>query len=251
MLKKRIIAVVCSLFTLFSHLSTYPTPGEATAIEEVIVTPTATPTRNEVLQVRETEVKPTSTMEIVTNTPTLKPTNTPIKTLSPTETPKPTVETVDTNEKIYYSDTIKVLVTPEQKKIVEEKLENYSKEIIMLAKVVYREAGGVPYKHHQAAVIWCILNRVDHESFDNSIKKVITAKNQFAWIESTPILDEFVELSKDVMTRWLLEKEGIEDNGRVLPKDYLYFAGRNGLNHFRKKYKDNKYWNWSLESPYD
>ena len=63
--------------------------------------------------------------------------------------------------------------------------------------------------------------------------------------------DEFYELAKDVLTRWLLEKEGFTEVGRILPKEYLFFAGRNGKNHFRTGYRTRDYWDFSWESPYE
>jgi hypothetical protein len=58
-------------------------------------------------------------------------------------------------------------------------------------------------------------------------------------------------IAQDVMIRWLLEKRGITEVGRVLPSDYLYFAGRGGRNWFRKTYRSDDYWDWSLPDPYD
>ena len=150
----------------------------------------------------------------------------------------------------FFSDTIKVKTTKEIKEKINKQLQEYQIEIQMLAKVVYREARGMKSDAHKAGVIWCVLNRVDNETFDNSISKVITAKHQFAWVPKTPIKEEFCELAKDVIARWLLEKEGYTDVGRVLPNDYLFFAGRNGLNYFRKEYRSKTYWDWSLKSPY-
>ena len=120
----------------------------------------------------------------------------------------------------------------------------------MLAKLVYREARGIKPDSHKAAVIWCVLNRVDNGNYGNSIREVITAKHQFAWVPETPVKEEFYNLGEDVIIRWLLEKEGLDNVGRVLPNDYLFFAGRNGKNYFRKSYRSKEYWDWSLEDPY-
>lgn len=149
-----------------------------------------------------------------------------------------------------YSDSIKVKVTEEQKNKVSAEVKKLDNEIKMLAKLIYREARGIKSTDQKAAVVWCVLNRVDDGGYGKTISKVITAKHQFAWVPNTPVKDEFYNLAKDVVTRWLLEKEGLDNVGRVLPKDYLYFAGRDGKNHFRKTYKSRSYWNWSLKSPY-
>lgn len=131
-----------------------------------------------------------------------------------------------------------------------------NEDIDMLAQLVYNEARGVKSKMEQSAVIWCVLNRVDHpEKYGNTIKEVVTAKNQFAYKQNTPIEDEFKYLAHDVLQRWWSESQGVEDVGRVLPSEYVYFgANRTGTrNVFRNAFDLNKckYWNWSLENPYD
>src|SRR5574344_977717 len=140
--------------------------------------------------------------------------------------------------------------TKEQKEKIENELLKFQPEIEMLAKLVYREARGIKPDSHKAAVIWGVLNRVDNGNYGNSIREVITAKHQFAWVPETPVKEEFYNLGEDVIIRWLLEKEGLDNVGRVLPNDYLFFAGRNGKNYFRKSYRSKEYWDWSLEDPY-
>ena len=98
--------------------------------------------------------------------------------------------------------------------------------------------------------MWCALNRVDAGYFGSSIATVVKARSQFAYSAGLPITAEFKSLAEDVMIRWLLEKRGVEDVGRVLPEDYLYFAGRNGHNWFRKYFRSDDYWDWSLPDPY-
>ena len=123
-------------------------------------------------------------------------------------------------------------------------------EIQALAKVVYREARGIEDKAHQAAVIWCILNRVDAGCWGDTIMDVVTYPNAFAYIEDTPVEQEFLMLAADVCERWNLEKAGQDDVGRVLPKEYLYFTGDGKLNHFTTEWGGTETWDWSLKSPY-
>lgn len=123
-------------------------------------------------------------------------------------------------------------------------------ELTILAKVVYREARGIEDKAHQAAVIWCILNRVDAGLGGDTITEVATYPNAFAWVPDTPVEQEFLMLAADVCERWNLEKAGQDDVGRVLPKEYLYFTGDGELNHFTIEWKGTEDWDWSLESPY-
>ena len=152
--------------------------------------------------------------------------------------------------KINYSDTIQVLVTPELRQHIEYLVSNYEEEIEMATKVMIVEAGGVPSDAHRAAVVWCILNRAD-ASAHKDIKKIITAPNQFAWYSGTSYTQEQYRFVKDIFIRWLLEKEGIDEVGRVLPSEYRWFRGDGRENYFRNAYQGNyTVWDWSLADPY-
>ena len=135
---------------------------------------------------------------------------------------------------------------------VEEPIVMYytEKDVTMIAKVLYRECRGVPSITEQACVAWTILNRVDNGNFGNSISEVITRPNQFAYSHNTPVTDELYALSLDVLTRWNAEKNGRENIGRVLPKEYLYFNGSGGRNHFRTGGANSTTWKYELTSPY-
>ena len=130
-------------------------------------------------------------------------------------------------------------------------IEDYQEEANVIAKIIYNEARGINSLEEQAAVAWCILNRVDSQEFPDTIIAVATQPNQFAWNPDTPILTEFKFIAEDVIKRWLLEKQGEKSVGRVLPQDYLYFYGDGERNHFRKTYEYGATWNWSLSSPYN
>lgn len=149
-----------------------------------------------------------------------------------------------------YSNTIRILVTPKQKQVVQSKLKEMDSEIEMLAKVIYREARGES-KEYQAAVAWCVLNRVDAKGYGDTIKKVITAPNQFCWIPNTPITKLQKRMAKDVITRWLLEKQGIEKVGRTIPKTYKFFSGDGVNNYFRENFNSTTYWDWSYPKVYN
>lgn len=125
-------------------------------------------------------------------------------------------------------------------------------EFEIMAKILYREARGVKSKARQAAVIWCILNRVDDGQWGDTIKEVATYPGQFAWIPDTPVDQELLMLVEDVCVRWNLEKEGATDVGRTLPSDYLFFHSNEDHteNLFTQIYKGTDYWDWSLPSPY-
>lgn len=83
-----------------------------------------------------------------------------------------------------------------------------SEEIEIMAKILYREARGIKDKAQQAAVIWCILNRVDDGYWGDTIKEVATYPSAFAWIPDTPVDPELCLLVSDVCERWNLEKAG-------------------------------------------
>lgn len=123
-------------------------------------------------------------------------------------------------------------------------------DLEMLAKLVWGEARGIKSIDERAAVVWCVLNRVD-AGYGKNIRAVVTSPGQFTgYRRSNPVTDEFYNLALDVVTRWNLEKMGLENSGRVLPKEYLYFAGKGGRNYFRTSYRAAGRWDWSLESPY-
>lgn len=123
-------------------------------------------------------------------------------------------------------------------------------DAVDIAKTLWRECGGVKSRTEQACVAWTIVNRAD--VYGCTISEVVRAKGQYAFKESTKVYDSMLELANDVLERWNLEKNGQAEVGRVLPKEYIYFAGRNGHNYFRNKFSgDFTYWDYSLPSPYD
>lgn len=120
----------------------------------------------------------------------------------------------------------------------------------MIGRTIWGEAGGINSTAEQAAVAWCILNRVDARG--QTIEEVVTAPGQFhgyrTWGECP---QEFIDLAADVLARWEAEKYGHASAGRVLPAEYMYFHGKGGHNHYRTEYKgDGTYWDWSLTDPY-
>ena len=131
--------------------------------------------------------------------------------------------------------------------------ETYSNEIMMLARLVYCEGRGVASQTEQACIIWTVLNRVD--AYGKSISETILAPHQFSYKEDAPFYDDFDrdlrELARDVLQRWTLEHMGEADVGRVLPSNYLFFAGKNGHNWFRMGYTDTGCWDYSFTSPYN
>lgn len=138
----------------------------------------------------------------------------------------------------------------------EVNIDEYKEDAKIIAKLLYGECRGVESTQEKAAVVWCVLNRVDSSDnyYPDSISGVITQKNHFAgYNKSNPILPELLNIAEDVLYRWQKEKLGYEDVGRVLPSDYLWFHGNGEENIFRNYYKGNSgsVWNWSLPNPYE
>ena len=141
--------------------------------------------------------------------------------------------------------------TPAQPAVEPAKLYTEA-DVEMLARLIWVEARGVKSKTEQAAVVWCVLNRLDNpDRLENSIAEVVCAPYQFDYRPWVPVTDEFKALAADVLERWQAEKSGVEDVGRVLPAEYQYFEGWGGRNWFSAEWRSDEYWDWSLPSPYE
>lgn len=125
-------------------------------------------------------------------------------------------------------------------------------EVDALARLVCGEARNCNVEG-QAGIIWCVLNRVDSDDpyFPDDVIGVVTQPNQFfGYRESDPVLPELAAVARDVLMRYCAERSGIEDVGRVLPREYVYFSGDGERNYFTTTYAGSDVWNWSLRSPY-
>ena len=187
---------------------------------------------------------------------------------NPTEYEDPVSTVIDISEHIVDIDALEnptefkgSMVLPIIKKEQEQESEidipnieeKYKDEIPYIARTVWGEARGCS-ETEQAAVIWCILNRVDSSIryMPDNIIDVVTQKHQFlGYVETFPVTEEIRELVIDVLTRWEMEKAGVENVGRVLPPEYMWFHGDGRHNHFRDSYKGGNRWDWSLDSPYE
>jgi hypothetical protein len=159
-----------------------------------------------------------------------------------------TTISIKKNGEKHTTQTVETTISPKEK--LEAILSTYEEEIVMMSKVLYREARGVTDKAQIAAVGWCILNRVDHPNHPDTIAEVITEPEQFAWEYNTPIEPELYYLSRDIMARWILEKYGKENVGRTLPKGWCFFVGDGEYNYFREEFESKEIWDWSYPSPY-
>lgn len=126
-------------------------------------------------------------------------------------------------------------------------------DLELLAQTVYAEADICLTTREKAAVVWCVLNRLDAGRYGDSIREVVTAPHQFAWSEDRPVVQEYIELAEDVLERWAAEKAGQENVGRVLPAEYLFFEGDGWENHFTTTFPVGEAageWAWTLPDPY-
>ena len=121
------------------------------------------------------------------------------------------------------------------KRLYANNYKEYNKTIDILAQLLNGEGGKTTT--NQASVAWCVLNRVDKTKGRKTIIQIATAKHQFAWNKRAPIKNHLKKLAKDVLNRWISEKTGKKNVGRVLPKGYCYFGGDGTWNRFRLYYK--------------
>ena len=126
----------------------------------------------------------------------------------------------------------------------------------IIAKIMYGEARGIKSKTEIACIGWCILNRVD-AGMGKNIQSVAMAANQFYYKAGAPTVSDhgydLVALATDVLDRWSREKAGQSNVGRVLPKQYKWYAGDGSHNWFYPSWpcKRAQRWNFkSVSSPY-
>lgn len=161
----------------------------------------------------------------------------------------PTVTTELSTPTIVQSESLPTVTTPTYEIVIDES------DATALAQTAWGEARGCSTMGI-AAVMWCVLNRVDSTGYGmgNSVEYVVSFPNQFlGYSPSFPVEDRLYDLAVDVLTRWQKEKQGasIEEVGRVLPQEYLYFHGDGEHNWFRNTYKHTgEYWDWSFPNPY-
>lgn len=132
-------------------------------------------------------------------------------------------------EPIYMEGTEKQ-VMPENM----DELEDFIRDMCLVAQTLWGEARGMS-TYEQSLVAWCIMNRVDSPQFPNTIEEVIKQSGQFhGYSPNYPIDAHLFDVAQDVICRWKYEPIALGNIGRTLPKDYLYFYGKDGHNKYRK-----------------
>lgn len=122
---------------------------------------------------------------------------------------------------------------------------------IRLAQMLYgedRNCGDSEDTMKQAAVIWCAFNRCD--AWEQTITETITHSQFHGWHREQRHPEWAHVIVRDVAYRYALERCGMENVGRVLPKSYLFFSNNGRHNKFREEYRRREYWDWNAENPY-
>ena len=119
-------------------------------------------------------------------------------------------------------------------------------DVADLANVMHSEANGLDTRE-VAMVAWCVLNRVDDNQ--GTIHSICNS-NQFTRRGNKTA---YAWLAEDVLIRWYLEKQGVPEVGRVLPRDYFWFTGDGRHNYFRNEFYGSKELTslFYLDNPYD
>jgi hypothetical protein len=111
-------------------------------------------------------------------------------------------------------------------------------DVVMLSKMVWGEARGLPAEE-QALCVWTVLNRLGDGRFGGSIAEILTKPKQFiGYRVAHPVTDEIRSVVEGVLQAW---SQGA--TAPVLPpyaetSGYLYFSGKRGAdgrmhNYFR------------------
>ena len=87
-----------------------------------------------------------------------------------------------------------------------------------IAKVLY----GTARNHSsdgQRAVVWCILNRVEHASYPDTVIEVCEQPQQWmGYSEDNPVVEELYDVALDVLKTWY------NDGHRPVSPDYIYLS---------------------------
>lgn len=123
-------------------------------------------------------------------------------------------------------------------------------DITMIAQTLWGECRGVKDTAQQAAVAWCIFNRVDDPRWPDTVAGVCIPSQFNGYNPNNPVDPALYNLALDVYHRWQLEKLGEADVGRTLPKEYVYFLGNDKTNEFTIEFYSGEAWGWELPDPY-
>lgn len=107
-------------------------------------------------------------------------------------------------------------------------------DVEMLAKLIWGEARSVPTQSEKAAVVWCVLNRVDDPRWPDTVSEVVLQQGQFyGYSPDYPVTEEHEKIAFKVLQSWLSG----DDTTRVLPRQYVFFTGDGEHNWFRSEFE--------------
>ena len=93
----------------------------------------------------------------------------------------------------------------------------YKVEAEYIAKVLYGTAPNHS-EHDQRSVVWCILNRVDHYGYPDTVEGVCKQASQWiGYSDDNPILTELYEIAMEELMTW-------HSNYRPVSEDFIYMS---------------------------
>ena len=109
------------------------------------------------------------------------------------------------------------------------------KEAEYIAKVLY----GTARNHSsdsQKAVVWCILNRVEHYAYPSTVQEVCEQPQQWmGYSDNNPVLDEHYDIALEVLKVWY------NDGHRPVSPDYIYLSWSSSEIILRDTFEEGKY----------
>lgn len=113
------------------------------------------------------------------------------------------------------------------------------REAEFISKVIY----GMARNHSESdkrAVVWCILNRVEHYAHPNTVEEVCEQPKQWmSYSKDNPVLDDIYELALNELKIWY------SGGHRPLGNEYIYLTWSSKEILLRDKFEENRntnYW---------
>lgn len=102
-------------------------------------------------------------------------------------------------------------------------------DVMMVSQTVWGEYRGED-ADQRAAVVWCILNRVEDDRFPNAISEVVRQPHQFQGYSPNNPAEPFADEVRDILIRWHEGEHGIDPS-------LCWFYGDGRINHYRNAWK--------------
>lgn len=102
-------------------------------------------------------------------------------------------------------------------------------DVVMASQTVWGEYRGEDAEQ-RAAVVWCILNRVEDDRFPNTISEVVRQPHQFQGYSSNNPSEPFADEVRDILMRWHEGEHGIDPS-------LCWFYGDGRINHYRNAWR--------------